>query len=75
MPTKAIYESFTPSLSRSTKERARRADLDFDFYLTDRLKLGTVSEMRARMSHFEYQQWKIWISIEAQKQQAAQGGG
>ena len=62
MPTKAIYEAFDADPS-----------LEFDFFLAEKLKIGTVAEMRSRMSQLEYMQWNIRFARMAQRAEVARG--
>lgn len=55
MPTKAI------------RERLETTDLGFEYQLADRLKIGTVGEMRRRMSNAEFETWKVFHAIRAQQ--------
>jgi hypothetical protein len=45
------------------------SDLWFEYYLADRLKLGTVAELRRRMSSAEYVGWVVFVGMEAQREQ------
>lgn len=44
-------------------------DLEFEHYLTDRLKLGTVAIMRAVMGSDEYERWKAYVGRERQREE------
>lgn len=39
--------------------------LEFEFFLAEKLKIGTVAEMRARMSHGEFVYWSRYYSRRA----------
>jgi hypothetical protein len=42
-------------------------ELEFEHYLTERLGLGTVVDMRRRMSQAEYVTWAIYYQRKAQR--------
>jgi hypothetical protein len=42
-------------------------ELEFEHYLTERLGLGTVADMRRRMSQAEYVTWAIYYQRKAQR--------
>lgn len=56
-----------PATRSRTKAFEENGALDFEFYLADRLKIGTVYELRQRMSSLEFRQWYIWHARRAQK--------
>lgn len=58
MPTKAAYKDFEAD-----------PEWEFEFYLAEKLKFGTVAEMRSRMSQDEYVRWGIYFARIAQKQE------
>lgn len=62
MPGKAVYKDFEAD-----------EDLEFSFYLADRLKM-TVEEMHERMTNLEFLQWKVFHSRKAQREQLAAKG-
>lgn len=55
MPTKVTYRRFEEDSS-----------IEFDFFLTEKLHLGTVSRMRREMSCQEYLEWSIYYGRKAQ---------
>lgn len=54
---------------RHTKAFESNPDLEFDFFLTQKLGGMTVDEMRERMSSQEWMEWSIYYGREAQRQQ------
>lgn len=61
MPTKAI------------REQLESTDLGFEYSLADRLKM-TVGQLR-QMSSAEFETWKVFHAIQAQRQELKQAGG
>jgi hypothetical protein len=57
-PRKATYLRFEAS-----------PELEFEHYLTEKLGLGTVEDMRRRMSQAEFLRWSIYYQRKAQRQQ------
>lgn len=47
-------------------------DLEFEFYLAEKLGGITVAELRERMSADEYMHWAIFYARRAQRQQLEQ---
>lgn len=51
-------------------------DLEFDFFLTEKLGYRTVGEMQRRMPYREYRQWGVYYGrIGQRKELAAKSGG
>jgi hypothetical protein len=63
VPTKAI------------RERLETTDEGFEYQLADRLKIGTVGELRRRMSSVEFEAWKVFHAIRAQQKELEQAKG
>lgn len=59
-----------PTRSR-TKALELNPDLEFEFYLADRLGL-TVADMRRKMSNLEFTYWAMFHGRKAQRRQLAQ---
>ena len=51
----------------STKAFETCPDLEFDYFLTRELGLGTVEDMRNRMSMAEYAGWSMYYRRQAQR--------
>ena len=58
MPTKAIYELMETN-----------PEIEFDYYLTERLGWRSVAEMRRGMSAAEYHGWSIYYQRKAQRRE------
>lgn len=56
MPTKAIYETFESS-----------PEVEFDFWLCERLGWRSVERMRREMTAAEYVAWSIYFQRRAQR--------
>lgn len=54
---------------RRTKAFEANQDLEFDFFLTQKLGGMTVEEMRDRMSSQEWMQWSVYYGRIAQREQ------
>jgi allophanate hydrolase subunit 2 len=63
VPTKAI------------RELLETTDLGFEYQLADRLKIGTVGELRRRMSSAEFETWKVFHAMRNQQIELAQAKG
>lgn len=50
-------------------------DLEFEHYLTELLGLGTVADMRRRMSMDEYVTWAIYYQRKAQRAETSRHRG
>lgn len=66
MPTKAAYLKFEES-----------PDLEFDYFLTEKLGWGSVERMRRGMPASEWLYWSVYYGRKAQQRQlaAATAGG
>lgn len=60
VPTKATYERFETD-----------GAFHFDFFLAEKLRIGTVAELRARMSNEEWHEWFIYYSRKGQEAEMA----
>ena len=60
MPTKAAYQKFEES-----------PDLEFDYFLTEKLGWGSVERMRRGMPAAEWQAWWVYFGRKAQRRQVA----
>lgn len=60
MPTKVMYLEFEED-----------GELEFEFYLTLKLGLGTVQNLRATMGESEFMMWGMYFQREAQRKELA----
>ena len=50
-----------------------RPDLEFDYYLTEKLGWRSVDAMRRGLPAAEYHEWKIYLARKAQQRQLRNG--
>lgn len=60
MPPKEIYLEFEND-----------PELEWEFYIAERLGIGTVAELRRRMGHDEFVRWQVYYGRKAQRQELA----
>lgn len=60
MPTKVTYLQFENS-----------PELEFEFFLTLKLGLGTVANLRKTIAQAEFMQWSMYYQREAQRKELA----
>lgn len=56
---------------KAIRDRLETTDEGFEYVLADRLKIGTVGELRRRMSSREFETWKVFHQIRAQHYELA----
>lgn len=61
--------------TKAIRERLETTDEGFEYQLADRLKIGTVAELRRRMPSAEFEAWKVFHAIRAQQKELAQAQG